>query len=521
MGDSKLHDRSCASPVAGAQMRPLPDQSAFDRNFSGRMDQAALSPVCPATPMRTPTWNHDGGDRSRDRTLRGSHNKATRDLDLDSAIPPMPALLRTDSLQTNKVLSQSDALGDLPAGSVDFKRDFVDEGLLGSGTFADVYRARQNDDNRLYAVKKVKRQFRSKKDRDWLLNEVRSLMQVGRSPCRYIVQFVRAWQDDGYFYVQIELAGRGTLRDLLLKSSLAKEALPDATLWHVVHDVASGLRHIHSCGLVHLDIKPANLLISDDGLVKIGDFGTASQVGEGEDGREGDTRYMAPELLQSSDRHPPGDVFSLGLSLYEIGLPFLDSSQQEGLQAGGGESSLGSDRLCLNRFSALLTGNGGSCLPTEGTLWHVLREGRAQPLLGRSPALLRVIAACMEPTAAARPLTSALLELPEVAAAENSVDPTLMSATSRLMAVPGPPPTHGLPPSLSAGARGGGLARPGSLPKLQLDLPPLSSAVGDDRAFTPTALMTGGGGYYFSPAPQPGSAAGAGVGTDADKTNFR
>lgn len=489
IGESKHRDGSPPAPA-----RPLPDQSAFDRNFSGRIDQIA-SPVCPATPMRTPTWSHDG-DRSRDRSSRGSHGKGS----LDSAIPPMPALMRTDSLQTNKVLSQSDALGELHGGSVDFKRDFIDEGLLGSGTFADVYRARQKEDGKLYAVKKVKRQFRSKKDRDWLLNEVRSLMGVGLTPCKYIVQFVRAWQDDGYFYVQIELAGRGTLRDLLLKSSMAKQTIPDETLWHVIHDVASGLRHIHSCGLVHLDIKPANLLIGNDGVVKIGDFGTASQVGEGEDGREGDTRYMAPELLQSSDRQPPADLFSLGLSLYEIGLPFIDAGswQDAGQGATHGEgdakSSLGTDKLCLNYFSSSSTSKDGSCLPLEGTLWHVLREGKADPLPGRSRPLLRVIAACMEPVATVRPLTSALLELPEVADAERGADPTLLSATSRLLAVPTAPlRVHGLPPSFSTESR---CTRPGSLPKLHVDLPSLNSATDPDRAFTPTMQ---GGGYYFSP----------------------
>ena len=57
-------------------------------------------------------------------------------------------------------------------------------------------------------------------------------------------------------------------------------------MWRIVHDVAAGLAHIHGCGIVHLDVKPANLLISQEGVVKIGDFGMAADQGQGEDGHE-------------------------------------------------------------------------------------------------------------------------------------------------------------------------------------------------------------------------------------------
>jgi serine/threonine protein kinase len=418
---------------------------------------------------------------------------------------------------------------------VDFKRDFVDEGLLGSGTFADVYRARERVDNKLYAVKKVKRQFRSKRDRDWLLNEVRSLMQVGETPCENIVQFVRAWQDDGYFYVQIELAARGTLRDLMLKTTLAQCAIPDSTLWHVIHDVACGLRHIHASGLVHLDIKPDNLLISAHGTIKIGDFGTASQVGAGEDGREGDTRYMAPELLQSSDRYPPADLFSLGLTLYEVGLPLaVPSGAGNGNGNGNGLNVLGTNRPLAHY-------NGGavdSYLPSEGPLWHVLREGRADPLPNRTLALMQVVASCMAPAARDRPTTQALLSLPEVVATEDDADPTLLSAQSRLLAsqgeygtIVGRPPSAGQPggdasasavdllamtggnSSSSSGGGGGYNYPPGGgsdaapshpgargLAALQVDL--LGNNGGDNRACTPTAMQQSypATGYYFWPS---------------------
>lgn len=200
---------------------------------------------------------------------------------------------------SNKLLvSQVEAYDNV---NVSFQRDFIDEGLLGSGTFADVFRVRQRrilggteDDGmgKHFAVKKSRRPFRSKKDREWLLNEVRTMKRIGHQHNDYIIKLVRAWQEGGFFYVQIDLAERGTLKDLMLDLNMAGLRVPDNTVWHVLHDVSAGLHHIHSCGMVHLDVKPANLLLAEGGIVKIGDFGMAVERGCGEDGHEGDTRCV-------------------------------------------------------------------------------------------------------------------------------------------------------------------------------------------------------------------------------------
>jgi len=260
-----------------------------------------------------------------------------------------PMLFRQTSLTDNKVLlaqSEGDSLH-----SICFHRDFVEQGLLGSGTFADVYKAKMRcsnhsngidatndsgvDEDAVYAVKKSKRQFRSKRDRDWLLEEVRTMKKLGdvsftnsnaaaasasssegvgtgaKHQCPYIVPFVRAWQEESYFYVQMGYAARGTLRELMVHLSTTGSGssnsnnsmdddgataaeddpiVPDDTVWRIVHDVSAGLSHIHSCGFVHLDIKPANLLITGQGTIQIGDFGMAAAIGSHEDGHEGDTK---------------------------------------------------------------------------------------------------------------------------------------------------------------------------------------------------------------------------------------
>lgn len=88
--------------------------------------------------------------------------------------------------------------------------------------------------------------------------------------------------------------------------------------WAYLCDLLSALQHLHSHGFVHLDLKPANVLITDSGRLKLGDFGLLLELKqkstdpvEGkvkEDAQEGDPRYMAPELLYG-EYGPAADVF--------------------------------------------------------------------------------------------------------------------------------------------------------------------------------------------------------------------
>jgi serine/threonine protein kinase len=275
---------------------------------------------------------------------------------------------------------------------------------LGSGTFADVFKVTQRNstDTTHYAVKKSRRQFQSKRDREWLLNEVRTMKLLGDShhhrPCPYIIQFVRAWQEDSFFYVQIGLAEKGTLRDLMNDLMHANQTLPDETLFRITHDVSAGLRHIHECGMIHLDIKPANLLITQGGLIQIGDFGMATYKGSRDDGHEGDTRYMAHELLNETERMPSADIFSLGLTLYEL------SYSKQRLETG-----------CIS-------------LPFDGPMWHALRQGRADVVTDRPAVLVEVIERAMAPLPRDRPSAAQILQVAEVIAARDRADETLLLA---------------------------------------------------------------------------------------------
>lgn len=139
-------------------------------------------------------------------------------------------------------------------------------------------------------------------------------------------------------------------------------------------------------------MKPANLLISMNGVIQIGDFGTAAHLGKGEDGHEGDGRYLAFEVLNSRDRYPSADIFSLGLTIYETCISCTPQYR---------------DHVAL----------GNSPLPSDGPQWHVLRDGDPPDPPGRDVALCALIRATLHPVAFERPSTQDILSLPDVCSA--------------------------------------------------------------------------------------------------------
>jgi Nif-specific regulatory protein len=89
-------------------------------------------------------------------------------------------------------------------------------------------------------------------------------------------------------------------------------------LYHVILQIASGLHHVHSHGVLHLDLKPSNLLVDEQGRVKIMDFGVAAEQHKLLDRKiRGTLHYMAPEVLRQDQIDVRADLYGLGMTLYE------------------------------------------------------------------------------------------------------------------------------------------------------------------------------------------------------------
>ncbi|KAE8145796.1 hypothetical protein BDV25DRAFT_61953 [Aspergillus avenaceus] len=205
--------------------------------------------------------------------------------------------------------------------------------LVGTGEFSQVYRVSQPQQTSLssifsnsrktskalleqvWAVKKSKQPYTGLKDRERRMREVNVLKALANSD--HIISFMDNWEDSGHLYIQTEFCEEGSL-DVFLAQVGLKARLDDFRIWKVLLELSMGLKHIHDMGYIHLDLKPANILITFEGVLKIADFGMATPW-PAEDGieGEGDREYIGPEILMGR-YDKPADIFSLGLIMFEI-----------------------------------------------------------------------------------------------------------------------------------------------------------------------------------------------------------
>jgi serine/threonine-protein kinase len=124
--------------------------------------------------------------------------------------------------------------------------------------------------------------------------------------------------DDGLAYIVMELVEGESLRQLLDR----KGALDVADAVGIARQVSAALEAAHRNGIVHRDVKPANVLVPREGPVKVTDFGIAKATGSADFTRTGmvvgTARYLSPEQVQGRTTDARTDVYSLGLVLYEM-----------------------------------------------------------------------------------------------------------------------------------------------------------------------------------------------------------
>jgi hypothetical protein len=125
---------------------------------------------------------------------------------------------------------------------------------------------------------------------------------------------------DGVRFVVSELPDGETLREVLNRGALPPRQAAKYTL-----QIASGLAAAHAAGIIHRDLRPENILVTKDGVIKILDWGMGKppRVAESEEKTESGTisgvvAYMAPEVLRGGESSPQSDIFSLGALVYEM-----------------------------------------------------------------------------------------------------------------------------------------------------------------------------------------------------------
>jgi len=185
--------------------------------------------------------------------------------------------------------------------------------LLGSGGVAEVYRAVDERLERGVAVKLFRGDVAQELQRHE--DEMRTLARLNH-PSLVTVFDAGTDPTTGHPYLVMELVEGSTLSERLRLG-----ALTSARTAEIGTAVADALAYVHGQGLVHRDVKPANVLISSGGRVHLADFGIARLVDSAHLTQAGDVlgtpAYFAPEQVSGEPVGPPADVYALGLMLLE------------------------------------------------------------------------------------------------------------------------------------------------------------------------------------------------------------
>ena len=149
--------------------------------------------------------------------------------------------------------------------------------------------------------------------RDKFFREARMLAKVNHAN---LVNIFDQGDDNGNAFIVLELVQGITLRDAIKDLG----ALHTTQVLQVSKAMLSALAQAHSSGVVHRDLKPENVLLSDDGRIKVTDFGLARELSANTDTGSlvGTVAYLAPEVIRRGKAEAPSDIYSFGIMLFEM-----------------------------------------------------------------------------------------------------------------------------------------------------------------------------------------------------------
>ena len=221
--------------------------------------------------------------------------------------------------------------------------DFEIINILGEGSFGKVFKVISKLNNKVYAMKAInleelKEGENGDKAVELALNESKFLTCLIHP---HIMKYYTNFEKDGYLYLIIENAENGDLDEFIKAKKESNQHIPEVDLWNIFLQCMEGLTYVHEMGVIHRDIKPGNILITNNMNIKLGDFGTCAVKKDNSDSK---TKYLnaayrkilkdetmqchgtriisegysAKELDKNVEYDQKIDVDSMGVTFYEM-----------------------------------------------------------------------------------------------------------------------------------------------------------------------------------------------------------
>ncbi|CAJ0918221.1 5605_t:CDS:10 [Entrophospora sp. SA101] len=183
---------------------------------------------------------------------------------------------------------------------------------LGKGAFGSVYRALNWETGEAVAVKKIKLSNIPKSDLNFIMTEIDLLKNLNHPNIVKYKGFVKTRE---FLFIILEYCENGSLHNICKKFG----KFPENLVAVYISQVLEGLLYLHEQGVIHRDIKGANILTTKEGLVKLADFGVATKTTTlGDFGVVGSPYWMAPEIIELSGATTSSDIWSVGCVVIEL-----------------------------------------------------------------------------------------------------------------------------------------------------------------------------------------------------------
>ena len=194
---------------------------------------------------------------------------------------------------------------------------YILQNQLGKGSFGECYSCISKEDNMEYAIKIMSKE--KLKEKNILFHLAKSEITIQQTlNSSKIVKIKEYIEDSKYIYIIQEYCKNNALSKLLSK----RKYLTEIEVQNYIFQLIQGLHYLHSCKIIHRDIKPNNLLLDDKLELKIADFGLSKKLSEGQKLKEqlGTQVYMAPEIWKLSEEGYSFevDIWSLGITMYQL-----------------------------------------------------------------------------------------------------------------------------------------------------------------------------------------------------------
>lgn len=248
--------------------------------------------------------------RSGRRVAAVNHYEAySRMMEDELGLPPgQETVALIDQVRQGEVTGESGARR--PVRGYELKEE------LGQSRHATVYRARQIAVDRDVALKVIAARFAD--DVEFIRRFEAEAQIIARLEHRHIVPLYDYWREPGGAYLVMRYLRGGDLR-----ARLTAGALPADEVVELVDQIASALQEAHHNGIIHCDVKPGNILLDENGLAYLTDFGIAQLLQADQSPKSGDLfmgtpDYVSPEQVLSQPLTPLSDQYSLGMVVYEL-----------------------------------------------------------------------------------------------------------------------------------------------------------------------------------------------------------